>query len=57
MIAAAQPGRKAYLPALEPLNCDIIVPRFGRFTEQKARFQNKLWRFTGSADRCQGRKP
>ena len=42
MIVAAQPGRKAYLPELEPLNCDIIVPRFVRFTGQKARCQNKL---------------
>ncbi len=36
LIAAEQTGRKAFLMALDPPYCDVIVQRFEKFTGQKA---------------------
>ena len=37
LIAAEQLGRRAFLMELDPLNCDVIVKRWEKFTGRKAR--------------------
>ena len=36
LIAAEQPGRKAFLMELDPPYCDVIVERWENFTGKKA---------------------